>query len=123
MIIDKNSWHYKFIDNYSFGWIGFRNNICKYIRGFAGACLNICLGILVISCLVYLASMPIVHWRMGALGGPAAILVILGYMVDIIIFLFLCGILYENRNKAYQSPFGQYIKDKHNKVCTMIEYK
>jgi hypothetical protein len=130
MVISTNSWHYRFMK-----FMGvqphWRTNLCEYIREFVFAFLK--LGSYTTTTALMVACATFVLYSMGyvILGGIFGIDVsTVKWAIGVAFWIAVCAVgagyvVKENLDcRVYKpsGPFKQYIMDRHNKVCRMIEF-
>lgn len=130
MLINKKSWHYRYITTlYSEYVVNDCANLCEYIRKFIST------TIFYVFSIGFLVSIGAAILR-GGFNLPRSIVAWACLPVGAITFGTICGLIYlicilnekrvqkKMKNvKVDPSPFVQYIKDKHNKMCSFIEFK
>jgi hypothetical protein len=109
-----------------------RRDLCSYIRGFVISVIKLVFFIIVGCWAAILAGALLYSMGYTLLAGPLGLdTTSPQWLLGASIWCFLCllGSLYvvcqvHNRRKPKpDGPFKQYIKDKHNKVCSFIEFK
>lgn len=140
MKVNTDSWHYKYISSVTnvFEMLPAKN-LCQYIRRFVGATIfyTLCLAILELVGMCAYFSLFSSNFMVAALLGVPfglgafAIAFIIGFGGAWLVMDKIPSWIKSARNKnktktkeeAQPSPFVQYVKDKHNKMCSTIEYE
>lgn len=131
MKISKSSWHYQFI-NYFREYSPDPTDVCMYIRIFLGSCLIflliIALGVtaslLILDPILFLILNTTFFSAGTTFAG--AVCYFLGAIIGIFKGSEWCWNKWRGpsqHEEIFVSPFVQWVKDKHNKVCTRIEYE
>ena len=138
MIINKKSWHYRYITTlYSEYVVKDCTNLCGYIRKFVGTTILYVMFTIFIATFggaitgAYL-NLPgkVVAWSCLPVGAlTVGVLLCLTYLVYKIDEWRVKRKSKKNVEKLKSgvkvepSPFVQYVKDKHNKMCSFIEFE
>ena len=137
MKINKKSWHYRYMNLiHTDRMIEEADNLCKYIRKFTAT------TILYVGFIVFIAVFGVGIDMFLNLSGKITTWTCLP--VGVLGIAIISGLLYlvlsfnewrtERKNKKNNerlksgikvepNPFIQYVKDKHNKMCSFIEYE
>ena len=137
MIINTSSWHYRYIK--------FHMNVhrvktlCQYIRKFILAFLMDCIILSVVALLgtpiaqqfidkTGIHIVPMLQFPLYFLFGILSILsitllVFIGAVIPVLMYNVYTYIVSGIDKKGNPNPFIQYVKDKHNKMCSFIEYE
>lgn len=132
--ISEKSWHYRFMRALNV-WPEDRTNVCSYVRGFLWATIKTLFMTTIVAIMAYVVLFALYSLGYALLAGwmdwPTT--TVTAYVVGVFLWVFICaaGIahvtteVYRRRERVYKpdGPFKQYIKDKHNKVCSFIEFK
>ena len=141
MKISRNSWHYKFMKFMDTN-PQYRSTLCEYIRGFVWAsfvllCMIAVGGLFAAVLLGIIFSMGVSVWSIFHLLDPKwndwIIYGIASWIVAALFGTVAVGRAIKNkiRDRRYQShlytrpppgPFRQWWKDRHDKVCRLIEF-
>lgn len=138
MIINKSSWHYRYLKLvHTERAIEDADNLCEYIRKFVAT------TILYIGFIATIAMFGFVVTGIW-MNLPVKVAAMACFPVGVLVIAILAGLCYlvhkfnewrtERKNKknieklkagikVEPNPFVQYVKDKHNKICSFIEYE
>lgn len=130
MLISTKSWHYRFM-NFMGLRPHWRDNLCSYIRGFVFSVIKLCFWIIVglfalAVAILFLYSMGYtlltgllgldttsLQWTIGTACWVWVSLAGIGYVLHE---------MHGRRVYKPAGPFKQYVMDRHNKVCRMIQF-
>ena len=141
MIINTSSWHYRYIK--------FHMNVhrvktlCQYIRKFILAFLMDCIILTVVVGLPTIFGTPIAQQFIAKTGIhivpmlqfplyflcgilpilSITLLVFIGAAIPVLIYNVYMYMVSGIDKKGNPNPFVQYVKDKHNKMCSTITFK
>lgn len=124
MKISTNSWHYKLISEIH-GVMNMPSDVCEYIRSvFSAFIIAVFIGILgtIASFSIVAPILYIIYPTSGVIENASMI----GIIIYILILAFFFNKWYweiprsNKKRKIYLVE--QYFKDKHDKICSLIEY-
>lgn len=134
MKINKKSWHYRYMNlvcsDSSFYNV---NDLCSYIRRFIGITFIYLYALFIASGLGFIVMNVLLHCSNVVTAWtflPVGILAI-GIISGLVVGIYAGWEKYSDyqQDKKFNSdnykpnPFIQYVKDKHNKMCSFIEYE
>jgi hypothetical protein len=135
MVINKSSWHYRFI-RWGRSGRSMPNSLCEYVRTLAFACIMAVIGVLVVLALSwFMLVLPVELWLMQ--------FGVIEYVKDefvggviahgIWVFCFCCTgavkyIEWRDANRTKKparkpSVIGAYFQAKKQKICPIVEYQ
>lgn len=143
MVVNTSSWHYRYIKFHTHVWQV--KNLCQYIRKFMYSVFIDIIATVIPICVVTAFGIPIgdnfiakyglhighlLHYPFYFLCGLLFILVmtLIVIIAAAIYTLIVEGYKYSSnkmnkKSNSNISPFVQYVKDKHNKMCSTITFK